>query len=138
MTIELDGLSLQEGEWDGLTLLEVYVGAEKIWPTEEVYQVTLTDRAGQGTVHPLVSVTVPAGEVWDVQIQGTVTKSPGFDLYNPAFRIGSSTSARFGTNAAINFSGTVSSANATIAMVTNAPAYGPSQASFTGTVTIRK
>ena len=123
---------------DGLTLLEVYVGAEKIWPTEEVYQVTLTDVSGQGTVHPLVSVTVPAGQVWDVQIQGTVTKSPNFDFYNPHFRIGSSNSTRFGTNASVNFSGTVSSTNATIAMVTNVPSYGPSPASFTGTVTIRK
>ena len=123
---------------DGLTLLEVYVGAEKIWPTEEVYQVTLTDRSGQGTAHPLVSVTVPAGQVWDVQIQGTVTKSPGFDMYNPHFHIGSSNSTWFGTNASVNFSGTVSSTNATIAMVTNMMPYGPTQASFTGTVTIRK
>lgn len=113
----------------------LYLGAEKIWPTEEVYQVSLTGKTGQGTVHPLVSVTVPAGQVWDVQIQGTVTASPGYDPYNPNFRIGSSNSARFATGASVNFSGTVSSANATIAMVTN---IGYGATTFTGTVTIRK
>lgn len=136
MTIELDGASLQGGSWNDLTLLEVWVGDEKIWPTEEVYQVTLTDVSGEGTVHPLVSVTVPAGQVWDVQIQGTVTKAPGFDMYNPSFRIGSATSARMPQGATVNFPGTVSSSNATIAMVTNMTLFSP--ASFTGTVTIRK
>ena len=105
-------------------------------PPEEVHQVSLTDVSGEGTVHPLVSVTVPAGEVWDVEIQGTVTKAPGYDPYNPAFRIGSSTSARMPQGATVNFPGTVSSSNATIAMVTNMTLFSP--ASFTGTVTIRK
>ena len=41
MTIELDGASLQEGVMDGLPLLEVWVGGEKIWPTREVVQITL-------------------------------------------------------------------------------------------------
>lgn len=120
---------------DGLTLLEVWVGGEKIWPSGEVYQVSLTDVRGNGTVHPLVSVTVPAGQVWDVRIEGTVTKALTDTSGHPQFRIGSSTSGSFGTGESVNFSGTVSSGNATIAMVTKAPlAY----ASFTGTVTIRK
>ena len=134
MTIELDGASLQEGVMDGLTLLEVYVGAEKIWPTEEVYQVSLTNVRGNGTVHPLVSVTVPAGQVWDVQIEGTVTDASAGSS-QPQFRIGSSTSGSFGKGASVNFSGTVSSTDATIAMVTNS---NFSNSSFTGTVTIRK
>ena len=41
MTIELDGLSLQEGAMDGLTLLEVYVGSQKVWPTTDAVQITL-------------------------------------------------------------------------------------------------
>ena len=135
MTIELDGASLQEGVMDGLALLEVWVGGEKIWPSEEVYQVSLTSVSGNGTVHPLVSVTVPAGQVWDVQIQGTVTNAPSGGSARPQFRIGSSTSGSFGAGASVNFSGTVSSTNATIAMVTNIAFVG---SSFTGTVTIRK
>jgi hypothetical protein len=113
----------------------VYLGAEKIWPSEEVYQVSLTSVSGNGTVHPLVSVTVPAGQVWDVQIQGTVTAAPSGGSARPKFRIGSSTSGSFGAGASVNFSGTVSSTNATIAMVTNILYVG---SSFTGTVTIRK
>lgn len=113
----------------------VYVGAEKIWPSEEVYQVSLTDVDGSGTVHPLVSVTVPAGQVWDVQIEGTVTKASSSTISQPNFRIGSSSSERFGAGAAVDFSGTVSSTDATIAMVTNKTI---TDTSFIGTVTIRK
>lgn len=120
---------------DGLTLLEVWVGGEKIWPSEEVYQVSLTNALGNGTVHPLVSVTVPAGQVWNVQIEGTVTDAPASSSTNPKFRIGSSTSGSFGRGSSVNFSGTVSSTNATIAMVTAVSWTG---SSFTGTVTIRK
>lgn len=120
---------------DGLTLLEVWVGGEKIWPTVEVYQVPLMTVSGNGREHPLVSVTVPAGQVWDVQIEGTVTNSPSGNSNRPQFRIGSSTSGFFGEGSSVNFSGTVSSTNATIAMVTNT---GISTTSFTGTVTIRK
>ena len=135
MTIELDGASLQEGVMDGLTLLEVYVGAKKIWPTEEVYQVSITDVRGYGAVHPLVSVTVPAGQVWDVQIEGTVTKASPNTTTQPQFRIGTSTSGSHAEGASVNFSGTVSSANATIAIV-NRDSFVST--SFTGTVTIRK
>ena len=100
----------------------------------QVHQATLTDVDGMGTAYPLVSVTVPAGQVWDVQIQGTVTATSSITSNQPVFRIGSSTSAKFGPGASVNFSGTVSSTNATIAMVTN----DYSDSSFTGTVTIRR
>lgn len=119
---------------------ELYLGDQpvltyEVLPSEEVHQVSLTNVRGSGTVHPLVSVTVPAGEVWDVQIEGTVTKASTVSSAWPQFRIGSSTSAKFGTGASVNFSGTVSSTNATIAMVTNT---NFEDSSFTGTVTIRK
>lgn len=122
---------------------ELYLGDQPILTNEvlppeeayEVYQVSLTDVRGSGTVHPLVSVTVPAGEVWNVQIAGTVTKAPSTTSARPQLRIGSSTSGAFATDARANFSGTVSSTNATIAMATRS---GTGYSSFTGTVIIRK
>jgi surface protein len=99
------------------------------------YAVSLTDVRGSGTVHPLVSVTVPAGQVWDVQIEGTVTKASSNATNQPQFRIGTSTSGSFANGASVNFSGTVSSANATIAMVTRGSI---ANTSFTGTVTINR
>ena len=103
-------------------------------PTAEVYEVTLTNVSGGGTVHPLVSVTVPAGETWSVRIQGTVTKASGIDVLQPFFRIGTANSGKYGPGAAVDFSGTVTSANSTIALVGN----DATGTSFTGTVTIEK
>lgn len=137
MTIELNGTSLQEGAMDGLTLLEVYVGAEKIWPTTEVHEVSLTNVQGTNTAHSLASVTVPAGKTWSVRIQGTITKAPRSSTGQPVFRIGASTSGRYGNGATVNYSGTITAANSTIAMVT-AGTFSLGQASFTGTVTIEK
>ena len=113
----------------------VYVGSGKIWPTIEVHEVTLTDVAGGGTVHPLLTVTVPAGETWSVRIQGTVTKAPTISTWRPRFRIGSTDSETYAQGAAVDFSGTVTAANSTIAMVTNASSIN---SSFVGTVTIEK
>ena len=110
----------------------VYVGAEKIWPTTEVYEVSLTN-VMDGS-HPLVSVTLPAGETWDVRIQGTVTKATAGSAYSPHFRIGVTDSGTYGPAAAVDFSGTVTAANSTIALVTD-NVWGTS---FTGTVTIEK
>ena len=112
----------------------VYVGAQKIWPTSEVHEVTLTNATGMGTVHPLVSVTVPAGETWQVRIQGTITKASNFTYSQPLFRIGVTNSGKYGQGAAVDFSGTVTAANSAIAFVTN-DVLG---SGFTGTVTIEK
>ena len=112
----------------------VYVGAEKIWPTIEVHEVSLTDAQGNGTVHPLLTVTVPAGETWSVRIQGTVTRS-GF--FPPNFRIGGVLSGTYGEGATVDFAGTVTAADSTIAMVTNR-SDSRGLASFVGTVTIEK
>lgn len=112
----------------------VYVGAQKVWPTSEVYQVTLTNATGYLTVHPLLTVTVPAGETWSVRIQGTVTNASAASAYQPSFRIGGTNSGRYGQGAAVDFSGTVTTANGTIAMVTS----HFSGSGFTGTVTIEK
>ena len=112
----------------------VYVGAEKVWPTSEVHEVSLTNVLGSGTIHPLLTVTVPAGGTWSVRIQGTVTKASTAAVYQPHFRIGVTNSGKYGSGAAVDFSGTVTAANSTIALVTNSSV----AASFTGTVTIEK
>ena len=112
----------------------VYVGAEKIWPTIEVHEVALTGVTGYHTAHPLLTVTVPAGETWSVRIQGTVTKSEASTSSQPFFRIGVTDSGAYRQGAVVDFSGTVTAANSTIAMVTNAF----TGASFSGTVTIEK
>lgn len=123
---------------DGLTLLEVWVGAEKIWPTVEVHEVSVSGLSGQGTAHPLVSVSVPAGETWSVRVQGTMqTNFPSNPGVNPQIRIGSSTSSGYANNAAVDYSGTITAANSTIALVTRNQVWAGT-AGFTGTVTIEK
>lgn len=116
---------------------EVYVGAQKVWPTSEVHEVSLTDVVGSGVIHPLLTVTVPAGETWSVRIQGTVTKAGGGQSWQPEVRIGGTTFGPYGQGEAVDCSGTVTSADSTIAMVTRAAS--PSKSvSFVGTVTIEK
>ena len=115
----------------------VYVGAEKIWPTSEVHEVELTDVVGSGTVHPLLTVTVPAGETWSVRIQGTITKASSAEFRQPEVRIGDATFGPYGQEETVDCSGTVTSAGATIAIVTNADK-GSFAVSFVGTVTIEK
>ena len=118
----------------GLTREPFYTTDGQPWPTAEVHEVSLTDVTGSGTVHPLVSVTVPAGETRNVRIQGTITKGTHVGPAQPFFRIGDADSGRYGPGAAVDFSGTVTAANSTIALVTN----GTLEISFTGTVTIEK
>lgn len=115
----------------------VYVGSQKVWPTIEVYEVTLTNRSGEGTAHPLVTVSVPAGQTWSVRVQGTMQSTFGQHFGGLQIRIGSSTSSSYGNNASVDYSGTITSANSTIALVTPADSWAGS-AGFTGTVTIEK
>ena len=121
----------------GLTREPFYTTDGQPWPTAEVHEVSLTDVQGNGTVHPLVSVTVPAGETWSVRIQGTVTKSGNLPFTHPTFRIGSTDSGAYGQGSAVDFSGTVTAANSSIGMVTKSGS-ASSVASFVGTVTIEK
>ena len=115
----------------------VYVGAKKVWPTSEVHEVSLTDVYGNGTVHPLLTATVPAGETWSVRIQGTMTKSSSSEFRQPEVRIGDATFGPYGQGEAVDCSGTVTSADTTIAIVTNADKVSFA-VSFVGTVTIEK
>lgn len=116
---------------------EVYVGAKKVWPTSEVYEVSLTDVNGRNVVYPLLTVTVPAGETWSVRIQGTVTKAPAYAAYRPQVRIGDAIFGRYAKGETVDVSGTVTSANKTIAIVTGATG-NSNVVSFVGTVTIEK
>ena len=137
MGIIIGGASASDLIMDGQSV-SLYVGGSppvKVWPTSEVHEVSLTDVRGSGTAHPLLTVTVPAGETWSVRIQGTVTAAgTNSDIYLPFFRIGTTDSGKYVQGAAVDFSGTVTAANRTIAMVTN-DLFG---SSFTGTVTIEK
>jgi|LSQX01.1.fsa_nt_gb hypothetical protein len=137
MGLIIGGVSPQDLILDGQSV-SLYVGGSppvKIWPTTEVHEVTLTDVLGFNTVHPLLIVTVPAGETWQVRIQGTMTKAGGVSSIQPLFRIGVTDSGTYAQGAAVDFSGTVTAASSTIALVSNDAFTG---SSFTGTVTIEK
>lgn len=102
----------------------------------DVYQVTLTNVSGHYAEHPLVTVTVPAGETWSVRVQGTVTKAPSESWYRPSFRIGTTKTGPYAQGATVDMTGTVTSTNPKIVMIAMG---GPSfYTSFTGTVTIEK
>ena len=120
----------------GLTREPFYTTDGQPWPTE-VHEVSLTDVYGNDTVHPLLTVTVPAGETWSVRIQGTMTKTSSAEFRQPEVRIGDATFGPYGQGEEVDCSGTVTSADTTIAIVTKAGASFNS-VSFVGTVTIEK
>ena len=137
MGLNVGNMPVKEVYAGSTPVKEVYVGAQKVWPTSEVHEVSLTDVLGSGTIHPLLTVTVPAGETWSVRIQGTMTKASSAEFRQPEVRIGDATFGPYGTGEAVDCSGTVTSDNATIAIVTNADK-GSFAVSFVGTVTIEK
>ena len=137
MGLHVGNMPVKEVYVGSTQVREVYVGAQKVWPTSEVHEVSLTDVYGNGTVHPLLTVTVPAGETWSVRIQGTVTEASSSEFRQPEVRIGDATFGPYGTGEAVDCSGTVTSADTTIAIVTNADKVSFA-VSFVGTVTIEK
>ena len=117
----------------------VYVGAEKIWPTSEVYEVSLTDVMGSNTLHPLLAVTVAAGETWKVTVQGTISTPIDRESRQPQIVIGSATSGHYGDGAVVSMTGTVTSESPDIGVRTNGVgSVSTWGVSFTGTVTIEK
>lgn len=117
----------------------VYVGAEKVWPTSEVHEVSLTDALGTNTFHPLLTVTVPAGETWTVTVQGTISTPITRTDRQPRIVIGSESFGPYGEGAAVNVTGTVTSGSRNIGVRTNAAGDAPFWGvSFSGTVTIEK
>lgn len=103
----------------------------------DVYEVSLTDVRGSGTVHPLVSVTVPAGETWRVRVQGTMTRAHSTTSSRPQVRIGGATFGPYAQGEAVDCSGTVTSADTTIGIRTQSGTSSRA-ASFVGTVTIEQ
>lgn len=124
---------------------ELYLGSHPVLtydepddgPTIEVHEVTLTNKRGSGTLHPMVEVTPPAGQTWDVQVTGTMTKAYGSGTSRPRIQIGGTTSAYFSQGATVDITGTITSSSATIALRTSTNTSGR-EASFTGTVTITR
>ena len=117
----------------------VYVGAQKVWPTSEVHEVTLTDVTGTNSFHPLLDVTVPAGETWTVTVQGTISTPITRPSRQPQIVIGSTTSSSYGDGAVVSMTGTVTSESPDIGVRTNGGSVLPTWGvSFTGTVTIEK
>jgi|LSQX01.2.fsa_nt_gb hypothetical protein len=139
MGLIIGGVSARDLILDGNSV-SLYVGGNppvRVWPTAEVYEVTLTDAQGYGTLHPLLTVTVPAGQTWSVRVQGTMTRAGRTSSSQPKVRIGAATFGPYGEGAAVDCSGTVTSADTTIAILTSSGIAG-TPASFVGTVTIEK
>ena len=111
----------------GLTREPFYVAAGE-------YEVSLDRVQGNGTVHSLLPSAVLVEGTWKVRIQGTITQS-GSDA--PHFRIGGDLSGTYSEGATVDFAGTVTTADRTIAMVTHRND-SRGRASFSGTVTIEK
>lgn len=104
-------------------------------PPDGVHQVSVTDARGSNVIWPLVSAIPRAGETWNVRIQGTITKATSISGRQPEVKIGGETFGPFWQGDTVDCSGTVTSANNTIAIHTVVNSSG-SQVSFVGTVTI--
>src|SRR5699024_9982809 len=118
---------------------EVYVGAQKVWPTSEVYEISKTELLGTGVYHSMLDVTVPAGETWTDTVQGTISIPTNTDNRQPKIIIGSKAFGRFVPTVEVNVTGTVTSKSQRIAIWTNASGFASSWGTdFTGTVTIEK
>lgn len=113
----------------------VYVGGKKIWPTVEVHHVNIAEENRAGVASPLVRVSVPAGQTWKVRIRGTVTEAGALKWSWLTFRIGSTESEPYRKGSDVDFSGTITSDNSTIDMVSP---YTGGLKGFAGTVTIEK
>ena len=137
MGLNIGNLPVKQVYVGSTPVTAVYVGAEKVWPMSEVHEVSLTDVRGDDTLHPLLTVTVPAGETWSVRIQGTMTKAGNSEFRQPEVRIGEATFGPYAQGAAVDCSGAVTSDNTTIAIFTRST-ISANSVSFVGTVTIGK
>ena len=118
---------------------EVYVGAQKVWPTSEVYKISVEGLLGTNTYHSLLDVTVPAGETWTVTVQGTISIPTDRENRQPQIVIGSKSFGPFGPTVEVNVTGTVTPGSQRIGIRTYASGFASSWGTdFTGTVTIEK
>ena len=89
MGLHVGDMPVKQVHVGSTTVTAVYVGAEKVWPTSEVHEVSLTDVMGTNTLHPLLTVTVPAGETWKVTVQGTFSHPIDRESRQPQIVVGS-------------------------------------------------
>lgn len=139
MGLHVGNMPVKEVYVGSTPVREVYVGAQKVWPTSEVYEISMTGLMGTGTYHSLLDVAVPAGETWTVTVQGTISIPTDRRSRQPQIIIGSESFGPFGKVAEVNVTGAVTSASQRIGVQTNAEGYASSWGTdFTGTVTIEK
>lgn len=139
MGLHVGNMPVKEVYVGSTPVREVYVGAQKVWPTSEVYEVSLTGVMGTSTFHSLLDVTVPAGETWTVTVQGTISIPSGRESRQPQIVIGSESFGPFGEVAAVNVTGIVTSKSQKIGVRTHAEGFASSWGTdFIGTVTIEK
>lgn len=139
MGLIIGGVSAHDLILDGSSV-SLYAGGNppvKLWPTSEVHEVSFSGEYGRGKLVPLVSVTIPAGEVWAVRVQGQFTRTTGWANQKPQIRIGPAASRQYDQGEVVDFSGTVSSSDSTIAAIINRNNLAD-PTDFTGTVTIEK
>ena len=138
MGLIIGGASARDLVLDGHSV-SLWVGGsppEKIWPTSEVHEVSLTGVVGSNVAHPLTTLTIPEGQTWQVRIQGQITEASSSTAYFPFFRIGAVDGQAQGVGP-VDVSGTVTSANPSVSLVT-VNTGSRTAVSFTGTVTIEK
>ena len=121
--------------WDG-PVSEVYLGADLVWksgPTVDVYDVSVIGAKGANTFHPLINLTPPPGETWEITLEGTVTEAGRFAYEQPRFRIGNLDTDSFPVGQ-VRLSGQITSTARQIGVVSP---FNPNQAvGFAGTVTV--
>ena len=139
MGLHVGNMQVKEVYVGSTPVKEMYVGAQKVWPTSEVYEISMTELTGTGEYHSMLDVTVPAGETWTVTVQGTISIPTSRENRQPKIVIGSKSFGPFGPTVEVNVTGTVTSKSQRIAIWTNAAGFASSWGTdFTGTVTIEK
>src|SRR5699024_12249488 len=96
MGLHVGNMQVKEVYVGSTPVKEVYVGAQKVWPTSEVYEISMTELLGTGVYHSMLDVTVPAGETWTVTVQGTISLPTNRDNRQPKIVIGSIAFGPFG------------------------------------------
>ena len=123
--------------WWGGQVQEIYLGANLVWKNgPEIIEITQSGLSGSGVVHPLATLTVPPGRVWTVRVQGVFTSSSAWYPpigYIPTIRVGGATSSGWEEGVQVDFTGTITSSDPTVAVVSN---HYSRAVVFTGTIEI--
>lgn len=103
-------------------------------PTVDVFDVYLSGLLGEGTFHSFVTLSPPPGEVWHVEIEGTISGTLNWSGQYPRLRVGGSWSGGKAPGP-VSHSGTITSASRHVGIETNAD-LSLTRVGFTGTVTV--